>query len=188
LIKWPELLHTGILKTSVPITLLTEDGNIISSSSALADSILTNSQYFVGFGVELASNTWYQLKLSTQVTPTLTIGLAQLETTSDYLSSSRITYDSNPSFGYYFIQTTITPSSTLSVSISSPDPTIITTASKIYFSYLDITPSMSATLANFTVQLYYDAGVHLSGSAGLMDFRFVGDCEAQAACTGCTIY
>lgn len=115
------------------------------------------------------------------------MGLVQVETTSDYLSANRIIYDRNPGYGYYFIGATSAPASSLTLSISTPDPTVITSASKIYYLYIDITTSISSDIGNFTIALYYDSSVHLSGSAGLMDFRFVGDCEAEAACPTCSI-
>lgn len=101
----------------------------------------------MSFGIALTPNTWYQIRLAPQVTPSLLVGFVQLETTSDYLSLNRITYDSTPAFGYYFLSTTSTPSSSLALSLSGTD----TTASKIYYLYLDITTSISSSLGNFTV-------------------------------------
>lgn len=188
LIRWPELMHSGVAKTTVQVALLTEDGNQLSLSNAHTDPIPTDTQYYVGFGLALSANTWYALRIQPAITPSLTLGFVQLETVSDYASTAKITYDRNLAYGYYFIETTVSgPPTTLDLAVSSPTSPI-TRAGIIYYLNIDVTPTISSsTGGNFTISLYYDSTVpsHLTGSAGLMDFQIVGDCQAIPFCAGC---
>lgn len=168
-------MHVGALVTDIKASLLTEAGDVLESKTIATDGTLTDPVYFVNFGTDIYSGQWYEIRLLPAINPTLTLGFVQLQTVSDVFSSSRIVYDSNLAYGYYYIKTTAAPPSSLTVSVSSPDAAVMNLASKIYYLYIDITPSVSAAGGNFTIDLFYSSS-HTTGSTSLMDFQIVGNC------------
>lgn len=179
-------MHSGSLVTAIKASLLTEAGDVLESKSIATDAALTDSVYFVNFGTDILSGLWYEIRLVPAINPTLTLGFVQIQTVSDVLSSNRIVYDANLAYGYYYVKTTGAPASTLTLSVSSPDASVMNLASKIYYLYIDITPSVSGTGGNFTIDLFYSPS-HTTGSTNLMDFQIVGNCQAIAACPTCAI-
>lgn len=186
---WPEALHSSTDKTKVLVTLISSENNYqITQVACSASPVGTTGDYYVSFGSALTAGKWYQIQVYPNVANTLTQGLIQMETVSDY-GSNYISYDQNFAFGYYKINSGAIPS-TLTVAVSSTS-TNKNKASQIYTVSIDLTPHVTlASGGNFTVFLYYDGtqAAHQGSGTTLLDFSFAGICQSAipASCPSCT--
>jgi hypothetical protein len=90
---WPEALHTGTDKTQILVTLISNENNYqITQVSCTASPVDSNGEYFMTFGSALTAGKWYQIQVYPNNVNTLTQGLIQMESVSDY-GSGYISYD-----------------------------------------------------------------------------------------------
>lgn len=78
-IIWPEALHVGTDKTTIKVTLISQENSYqITQVSCAASPADTTPEYFVSFGASLDANKWYQIQIYPKSVATLTQGLIQM--------------------------------------------------------------------------------------------------------------